>query len=150
GTLIQVVYLPPDSQIFVGTFQLYFFLFPLTFSLSSSCFYRYNQQYELNRSIIKYYFNNYYRIYTIYIIFIYTLVFIIFFSLLMTASYKLSWIISPFGFILILFSLILYIKSHRLKIEDFKLRIITTKIMNSKLIQQVDEEQEMLDMIKSK
>ncbi|CAF1350298.1 unnamed protein product [Rotaria sp. Silwood1] len=150
GTLIQGVYLPPDSQIFVGTFQLYFFLFPLTFSLSSSCFYRYNQQYELNRSMNKYYLNNYYRIYTIYIIFIYTLVFIIFFSLLMTASYKLSWIISPFGFILILFSLILYIKSHRLKIEDFKLRIITTKIMNSKLIQQVDEEQEILDMIKSK
>lgn len=40
----------------------------------------------------------------------------------MTASYKLSWVLSPFGFMLTLFSIILYVKSHRLKIKDFKLR----------------------------
>ncbi|CAF4143728.1 unnamed protein product [Rotaria sordida] len=144
GTLIQQVYLPPDAQIFVGIFQLYFFIFPLTYSLSSSCFYRYIQQLESNTRIIKYHFNYCYRIYTIYILFIYTLVFILFWSFLMTASYKLSWILSPFGLILVLFSLILYVKSHRLKIEDFKLKKATETMIsinhdNSKLIHQVEE-----------
>ncbi|CAF2727309.1 unnamed protein product [Rotaria sp. Silwood2] len=143
GTLIRGAYLPPDSQIFSGIVLLYFFLFPLTSSLSSSCFCRYNQQLESNTKMVKYHFNNCYRIYSVYILYIYTFVFIIFFSLLMTASYKLSWIISPFGFLLILFSLVLYVKSHRLKIEDFKLSITT------EIIHQVEEQQEMLDIIKS-
>ncbi|CAF3242403.1 unnamed protein product [Rotaria socialis] len=139
GTLIQGVYLPPDLQIFGGTFQLYFFLFPLTYTLSSSCFYRYHQQLQLNTNIVKYRFNRCCQLYSVYIVFINTSAIILFWSFLMTASYKLSWIISPFGLILVLFSMILYLKSHRLKIEDFKLKktneiINSTNQDNSKLI----------------
>ncbi|CAF3775166.1 unnamed protein product [Rotaria magnacalcarata] len=130
GTLIQGVYLPPDLQIFGGTFQLYSFLFPLTYTLSSSCFYRYHQQLQLNTNIVKYRFNRCCRLYSVYIVFINTSAIILFWSFVMTASYKLSWIISPFGLILVLFSMILYLKSHRLKIEDFKLKK-TNEIINS-------------------
>jgi hypothetical protein len=50
----------------------------------------------------------------------------------MTAPFRLSWIISPFGLILSIFSIILYIKSHRLKLEDFKLKLLikTNEIIN--------------------
>jgi len=74
----------------------------------------------------------------------------------MTASYKLGWIISPFALILILSTIILYIKSHRLKIEDFKLLSLrkTNGIKNlinqdtSKLINQVEEQRTVLHEIK--
>lgn len=42
----------------------------------------------------------------------------------MTLSFRLSWIISPFGLMLPIFSLLLYIKSHRLKLEDFKFKLL--------------------------
>jgi hypothetical protein len=75
----------------------------------------------------------------------------------MTASYKFSWIISPFGLFLPICSVILYIKSHRLKLEDFKLKLLkkTNEIMNpinqdsSKLINQLDEQQSDLHFTKS-
>ena len=72
----------------------------------------------------------------------------------MTASYQLSWILSPFGMILAFISITLYVKSHRLKIEDFKLnssakineimRPINTT--NSKLISEIEEQQSPLNM----
>jgi hypothetical protein len=55
----------------------------------------------------------------------------------MTASYKLSWIISPFGLFLPICSIILYIKSHRLKSEDFKLKI---QIKTNELIDLINED----------
>ncbi len=75
----------------------------------------------------------------------------------MTSSYKLSWILSPFGLILIIFSIFLYIKSHRLKLEDFKLKFSTktNEIIqpinqdNSKLLNNIDEQQSDLHFIKS-
>lgn len=135
-------------------FQLYFFVIPFTFTLSSVCFYRYNRQVQLNSSIFKYRFNPCFRIYTVYIIYIYSLFFILFWSFIMTASYKFSWIISPFGSILIIFSIVLYIKSHRLKIEDFKL-IEINEVINQinqekpKSFQKLEEQQTMLDTIRS-
>lgn len=42
-----------------------------------------------------------------------------------TASYKLAWIISPFGVTLALFSLFLYVKSKLLTKDDFKFQSFT-------------------------
>jgi hypothetical protein len=43
----------------------------------------------------------------------------------------LAWIISPFGFTLAIFSLFLYIKSKRLKLEDFKFQLTTSEISST-------------------
>jgi hypothetical protein len=73
----------------------------------------------------------------------------------MTASFRLSWILSPFGLILPIFSIILYIESHRLKLEDFKLNSSakTNEMINpinqddSKLLNKTDEQQPDLHLI---
>jgi hypothetical protein len=71
----------------------------------------------------------------------------------MTASYKLAWIISPFGLILAIFSIFLFIKSQRLRIEDFKLMSLINKNLvnqdNSKLMNRDEEQQVVLPIIKS-
>ncbi len=75
----------------------------------------------------------------------------------MTASYRLAWIISPFGLFLPICSIILYIKSHKLNLEDFKLKlqIKTNQIIdsinqdNSKLLETLDLQQSDLHFIKS-
>ncbi len=69
-----------------------------------------------------------YRIFTVYVIFGYTFLFVLFWSFVTTASYKLAWILSPFGLTLAIFSLFLYIKSKRLKIEDFKFQTTTISV----------------------
>jgi hypothetical protein len=69
---------------------------------------------------------------------------------MVTASYKLSWIISPFGLMLAVFSIVLCVKSHRLKIEDFKLMLLTKT--NQRINEdncKVEEEQSMLHVNKS-
>ncbi len=101
-------------------------------------------------------FNRCVRIYTVYILFVYSLVFLLLWSFIMTASYTFGWIISPFALMLIVSTIILYIKSHRLKIEDFKLLSLrkTNGIKNlinqdnSKLINQVEEQRTVLHDIK--
>lgn len=114
---------------FTICFQLLLFLFPLTFGLSSSCYHRYNQlQSSLN--ICESRWNRFCRIFTVYIIFGYTFLFVLCWSFVTTTSYKLAWIISPFGLTLALFSLFLYIKTKRLKIEDFKFSRITSININ--------------------
>ena len=75
----------------------------------------------------------------------------------MTASYGPAWIISPFGLFLPIGSLILYLISHRLKLEDFKLKSPSkrTEIINpiyednSKLLHPIDQQQLDLHLIKS-
>lgn len=97
------------------------FLFPFTFCLSSSCYYRYNQL-QSNTNLVESRWNRVLRIYSVYVIFGYTFLFVLFWAFVTTASYKLAWFISPFGLTLALFSLFLYIKSQRLRIEDFKFK----------------------------
>jgi hypothetical protein len=134
GTLVQGVYLPPDLQIMIGIFQLLFFLFPLTFTLSSTCFYRY-MQFQTTSSHL----NRCFKIYSVYVVYAFTLFIILLISFMTTASYNFSWIISPFGLLLPIFSIILYIKCHRLKIEDFKLiKLIKTNQIGN------EEQQSML------
>jgi len=128
GMIIRGIYLPPDMQTYMGTIQLILFLLPFTFCLSSSCYHRYNQlQSSINLSESRW--NRFLRIFTVYIIFGYTILFVLFWSYVTTASYTLAWIISPFGFTLAIFSAILYIKSQRLKIQDFKFQTAATTII---------------------
>lgn len=108
GTFIKRVYLPPDTQTHVGTFQLYFMVFPLTYSLSSLCYYRYQQQMNSQRSRL--------RIYFVYILFLYVLSLTLLWSFLMTVSYKYAWILSPFGLILPIYFLSLFVKCYRFKV----------------------------------
>lgn len=118
----------------------------MTFSLSSSCFYRYNQFTHLIESPL----NRCFRIYSVYILFIYSFGLSLFWSLASTASYRFAWFLSPFGVFLPICSMLLFIQSHRLKFEDFQL-FSTRKINenNSKLIQLVEPEQSHLHLIKS-
>ncbi|CAF0776147.1 unnamed protein product [Adineta steineri] len=119
GTVIRGTYLPPDMQTFMGAIQLALFLYPLTLCLCSSCYYRYNQlQSSLNLTESR--CDRHIRIFTVYILFVYSLLFILFWAFVTTASYKLAFFLSPFGLTLAIFALFLYIKSRRLKIEDFK------------------------------
>jgi hypothetical protein len=75
----------------------------------------------------------------------------------MTASYKLAWMISPFGLFLPICSIILFVISHLLKIKDFKLKIQTKTNQsvdlvnedNSKLLNPVEQQQSNLHFIKS-
>ena len=106
------------------SFQLLLFLFPFTFSLCSSCYYRYNQL-QSSSNLAESRWDRFSRIFTVYIIFAYTIFFVLFWSFVTTASYKLAWILSPFGLTLALFSLFLYIKSKRLRREDFRLQSMT-------------------------
>ncbi|CAF4268771.1 unnamed protein product [Rotaria socialis] len=126
GTIMRGMYLPPDMQTFMGTIQLLLFLFPLTSCLCSSCYYRYVQL-QSSIHLTESNCHRAFRIYTVYLIFIYTVVFVLFWSFMSTASYKLAWIISPFGVALAAFSSFLFLKSKRLKIEDFKFQSITNE-----------------------
>ncbi|CAF0820817.1 unnamed protein product [Rotaria sordida] len=130
GTIIRGTYLPPDMQTYMGTIQLVFFLFPFTLCLCSSCYYRYIQL-QANINLAESKCNRAVRIYTVYILFGYTLVFILFWSYVTTASYKLALPMSPFGITLALFSIFLYAKSNLLKMEDFKFQSITNDRENS-------------------
>ncbi|CAF0716595.1 unnamed protein product [Adineta steineri] len=121
GTLIQGTYLPPDGQLVAGNFQLYFFLFPFTYCLSSSCYYHYKQIQSNNNNQRKSHFSRYFRISIVYILFIYILLYVLFWSYVMTGSFKLGFILSPFGLLLIIFVIVLYIKTQRLQLKDFKL-----------------------------
>lgn len=89
-------------------FQLYFMVFPLTYSLSSLCYYRYQQQMNSQRSRL--------RIYFVYILFLYVLSLTLLWSFLMTVSYKYAWILSPFGLILPIYFLSLFVKCYRFKV----------------------------------
>ena len=101
------------------------FLFPFTLCLCSSCYYRYNQlQSSLNLAESR--CDRFFRIFTIYVLFGYALLFVLCFLLITTASYRLAWLLSPFGLALEIFSLFLYIKSKRLKIQDFQFQSTTT------------------------
>ncbi|UJR30002.1 hypothetical protein I4U23_017548 [Adineta vaga] len=140
GILVQKHYLPTDTQIQTGFVQLCFFLFPLTNCLSFLCYYRYKQL-QSNTNRIKLYFSRCWRILTVYILFLYTISFLTFWSFVITASYKFAWILSPFGLILIALTILLYIQVHRLKFEDFHLLISnnSTEIItspNSKIYEQ--------------
>ncbi|CAF1094303.1 unnamed protein product [Adineta ricciae] len=148
GILIKRTYLPPDIQVLSGNFQLYFIVFPYTHCLSSLCYYRYKQL-ESSTNLIKFYFSRCGRIFTIYILFVYTISFLMFWSFVMTASYRFGWILSPFGLILIAFAIFLYLHAHRLKCGDFKLLTSqsSTEIMNSnnsKVQMQIGEQQSVL------
>lgn len=107
------------------------FLFPLTLCLCSSCYYRYNEL-QSSLHLAESRCDRFFRIFTVYIIFGYTLFFVLFWSLVTTASYRLAWLLSPFGLTLAIFSLFLYIKSKRLKIQDFRFQsTITNEVSGS-------------------
>ena len=100
--------------------QFLLFLFPFTFCLCSSCFYRYTRLQSgphLHESVS----HRYFRIFTVYLVFGYTILFILFWSYLTTASVKFGWILSPFGLTLSIFASFLYIKSCRLTLGHFRL-----------------------------
>lgn len=101
--------------------QIVFFLLPLTLCLCSSCYYRYVQL-QSSTSLVESFCNRAIQIFTVYILFGYTILFVLYWSFMTTASYKLAFIISPFGLPLAVFSVFLYIKSKRLKVEDFQLQ----------------------------
>ncbi|CAF3466928.1 unnamed protein product [Rotaria sp. Silwood1] len=130
GTIIRGIYLPPDMQTYMGAIQLVLFLIPFTLCLCSSCYYRYIQL-QSSIDLAESNCNRTVRIFTVYILFGYAVLFVLFWSYVTTASYKLGLIISPFGFTLAIFSLFLYIKSKRLKIEDFKFQSTTNEDYNS-------------------
>lgn len=137
GTLVRGTYQPPDIQTVIGTiqversnlsnlnyhsilFQFLLFLFPYTFCLCSSCFYRYTRL-QSNRNLNESASDRSVRILTVYIIFGYTILFLLFWSYLTTASVKFGWILSPFGLTLSIFASFLYIRSCRLVIGHFRL-----------------------------
>ncbi|CAF4158500.1 unnamed protein product [Rotaria sp. Silwood2] len=130
GTIIRGIYLPPDMQTYMGTIQLILFLFPFTLCLCSSCYYRYIQL-QSSINLAESNCNRAVRIFTAYVLFVYAVLFVLFWSYVTTASYKLALIMSPFGFILAIFSLFLYVKSKRLKMEDFKFQSTTNDQDNS-------------------
>lgn len=105
-------------------FQIVLFLFPLTLCLCVSCHHRYTQL-QSRANLTESPRTRLFRILTIYGIFFYTIVFILFWSYSTTASYTLAWIISPFSLPLAIFSLFLYVKSKRLELTDFKLQPAT-------------------------
>lgn len=108
-----------DENSFV--FQLILYLFPYTYSLSCSSYYRY-QKVQSSIGISESRWNQIIRISSVYIIFGYTFLFVLFWSYITTASYTLAWILSPFGISLGLFSLYLYIRSQRLQLTDFRIQ----------------------------
>lgn len=113
-------------QTFMGTIQLVLFLLPLTYTLSSSCYHRYNQL-QTNVNLSESRWNRFKRIFTVYILFVYSFAFVLFWSFVTTASYKYALILSPFGLILSLFSLGLYIQTKRLTIEQFRFPQMTNQ-----------------------
>ncbi|CAF3498337.1 unnamed protein product, partial [Rotaria sp. Silwood2] len=130
GIIMRGMYLPPDIQSYVETIQFILFLFPLTLCLCSSCYYRYIQL-RSRISIAESHYHHAIRIFTVYVLFGNAILFVIYWSFVNTASYKLAFIISPFGLTLAVFSLFLYRKSQRLKIEYFKLQSIANDYNNS-------------------
>ena len=132
GLIIRGTYLPPDMQTFMGTIQLGLFLLPLTYTLSSSCYYRYNQL-QTNVQLSESYWTRFKRIFTVYILFIYSFAFVVFWSYMTTASYKYAWILSPFGLILSLFSLGLYVQTKRLTLEHFRFPRVTNHQSDERL-----------------
>ena len=122
---------------FFSLFQVVLYLFPLTYSLSCSSYYRYNEL-QSNRRMNESHWNRAIRIWSVYIIFGYTFLFVLFWSFVTTASYSLAWILSPFGITLALFSLVLYVMSQRLTLEDFRFPRINTQ---SEEILTINEEQ---------
>ncbi|CAF4578717.1 unnamed protein product [Rotaria sp. Silwood2] len=130
GTIIRGIYLPPDMQLYVGSVQLVLFFFPLTLCLCASCYSRYILL-QSRISVAESQCNRVLRIFTVYILFGYTVLFVLYWSFVSTASYKLAFIISPFGLPLAIFSLFLYVKSKRLKMKDFKIQLVKTDNDNS-------------------
>jgi len=116
----------------MGTIQLGLFLLPLTYTLSSSCYYRYNQL-QTNVQLSESYWTRFKRIFTVYILFIYSFAFVVFWSYMTTASYKYAWILSPFGLILSLFSLGLYVQTKRLTLEHFRFPRVTNHQSDERL-----------------
>lgn len=117
------MYLPPDAQIYLGNIHFFFFIIPLTYTLGSICLYRYEQIQSNERNQQQ---SSCYRclyIYRVYVLFILTIILFILSSIGITISYRFSWFISPFGLPLIVFSIFLYIKTHRLTHGDFRLHL---------------------------
>ncbi|CAF0901873.1 unnamed protein product [Adineta ricciae] len=141
GTVIHGIYLPPDMQTFMGTIQIVLFLIPLTLSLSSSCYYRY-QQLQSSVNLAESRCDRSMRIFTVYILFIYSILFVLFWAYITTASYKLAFILSPFGLTLGILSLLLYIKSQRLKLSDFRFQTATDDLNSSIAESNLDDDDE--------
>ncbi|CAF0907568.1 unnamed protein product [Didymodactylos carnosus] len=120
GTVIHGIYLRPDMQLYTGTIGLYLFLFPLTFSLASSVYYRYTHLHT-STNMTQTRLQKSYRILTVYGIFGYAILFVLMWSFVTTASYSLGWILSPFGLSLVTFSLFLFYKSNKLELNQFQL-----------------------------
>ncbi|CAF0755501.1 unnamed protein product [Didymodactylos carnosus] len=117
GTVIHGIYLYPDTQPFMGTVQLYMFVFPLTFALACSVYYRYiDLQTNVYRTRTR--LQKICRILT-YVIFGYAVFFIFMISLIFTLSYNLGWILSPFGLFLIIFTVFLFYKTNKLELNQF-------------------------------
>lgn len=94
--------------------------------------------------------NRCFRIYSVYILFIYSFVLILFWSFVTTASYRFAWILSPFGVFLPICSMLLFIQSHRLKLEDYKLYSPRKSNENDlKLLHSLEPEQSRFNLIKS-
>ena len=66
-------------------------------------------------------YNRCVRISTVYLLFGYTLVFILFWTYITSTALKFGWILSPFGLTLAIFASLLYYKSYRLKMGQFRL-----------------------------
>jgi len=80
---------------------------PFTFNLSLLCYSRFQEQIHSKRSCL--------LICLVNILFIYILSLTLFWSFLMTASYKYAWIVSPFGLILSIFFVFIFLKTYRCK-----------------------------------
>lgn len=123
GIVIDRSYLPPDAQVYLGNFQFFFLILPFTYTLSSTCFYRFERIQSTRQGKYRSFLNRCRHIYRIYVLFIFTMILMIFVSIGITVSYRLSWLISPFSFPLITFFIVLYIKAHRLQRGNFRLQL---------------------------
>ena len=82
------------------------------------------------------------RIFTVYILSIYSILFVLFWAYVTTASYKLAFILSPFGLTLGILSSLLYIKSQRLKLSDFRFQTATDDLNSSIAESNLDDDDE--------
>ena len=65
--------------------------------------------------------NRFIRLFSVYFLFIYSFLFLLQWYYTATASYQLASILSPFGFPLVIFTLILYFKSRNLNLQSFSI-----------------------------
>lgn len=101
-------------------FKFFFFVFPFTFTLCSSCFYRYTQL-QSDTQIHESFSGQCIRVVTVYLLFGYTIFFILLWSYITSTSLTFGWFLSPFGLTLFIFASFLYIKSYRLQMGHFRL-----------------------------